>query len=126
MLFISYLNDRKQFVQVNTYNSELTDCLKCSVIQGSKLLSLLYILYTNEITNLNLIMQNKEILSKVIPNKYKHLINMVINSNTDHLTVNYIDDSTNLISHKNEHSLINFLTLYYCLLKQYTWQPTYY
>ena len=36
-----------------------------------------------------------------------------------HLTINYIDDSTNLISDKNRENLICYLTLYYNLLKCY-------
>ena len=45
----SFLSDRKQYVNIDGKESELLDSLKCSVIQGSKLSSLLYILYTNEI-----------------------------------------------------------------------------
>ena len=45
----NYLCDRKQFVVLDTFKSKILPSLQCSVIQGSKLSSLLYILYTNEI-----------------------------------------------------------------------------
>ena len=48
-LLKSYLSNRKQFVQLETYNSDIKNALPCSCVQGSKLSSLLYTLYKNEI-----------------------------------------------------------------------------
>ena len=61
----NYLSNRYQFVQVDTFSSSLMKSLDCSVIQGSKLSSLLYILYTNEIPNLHKLVLTK-IYSPVI------------------------------------------------------------
>ena len=52
-LINDYLTDRKQYVSVDTFDSPVIDSLPCSVIQGSKLSSLLYIIYTNEIPYLH-------------------------------------------------------------------------
>ena len=43
-LLTSYLSDRNQFVMVDTFKSKLNKSLNCSVIQGSKLFSILYII----------------------------------------------------------------------------------
>ena len=42
LLLKSYLTNRKQFVQIETYNSDTIDALPWSCVQGSKLSSLLY------------------------------------------------------------------------------------
>ena len=47
--FKSYLKDRVQYVQVDTAKSKVKVAPPCSIIQGSKLSSLLYTIYTNEI-----------------------------------------------------------------------------
>merc|ERR1712240_729561 len=55
-LLHSFLTDRRQFVNIDSYNSEIIDCPPCSVIQGSKLSSLLYTIYTNKIPQLYTLM----------------------------------------------------------------------
>ena len=52
-LLTNYLSNRYQFVMVDTFKSKLKKSLDCSVIQGSKLSSILYINYTNEIPMLS-------------------------------------------------------------------------
>ena len=49
MLMRSYLTNRKQFVQLETFSSNVTDALPCSCVQGSIISSILYTLYTNEV-----------------------------------------------------------------------------
>ena len=48
-LIKSYLSNRFQYVEVNTFKSEVKNSLDCSCIQGSKLSGLLYNIYTNEV-----------------------------------------------------------------------------
>ena len=91
LLIKSYLSDRKQSVQLETYNSDITSALPCSCIQGSKLSSLLYTLYTNEIP----------LLYKLINNKlYKSITGQdtIEFKNIEHLTVKFVDDSNNVIT----------------------------
>ena len=45
----SFLSGRKQYISIEGRESELIDSLGCSVVQGSKLSSYFYIIYTNEI-----------------------------------------------------------------------------
>ena len=55
-LFPSFLTDRRQYVQIDTFTSTIENSLPCSVVQGSKLSATLYTLYTNEITLLYTLM----------------------------------------------------------------------
>ena len=44
-VIISFLNDRKRFVEIQAFSSPTLDNLPCSVIQGSKLMGFLYMVY---------------------------------------------------------------------------------
>ena len=48
-IFKSFLSNRHKYVSIDGKESEIERYLECSVIQGSKLFSLLYILYMKEI-----------------------------------------------------------------------------
>ncbi len=89
-LFKSYLNNHKQFVEIDTYKSQTKNLPPCSVVQGGKLSGCLYTLYTNEIPLLCNLMHNEWFLkiTKINPIKYKNII---------HITVNFVDDFSNLI-----------------------------
>ena len=52
-LFKSFLTDRRQYVQIDAFNSYITHTPRCGVIQGSKMCGLLYTLYVNEVTNIH-------------------------------------------------------------------------
>ena len=112
ILLKNYMSNRKQFVQIDTFRSDTLDSLNCSVVQGSKLSGILYNLYTNEIPLLHEFMIRKEKNPfKVIHNpKYKKV---------DHLTVNFVDDSTNLISFKETNDIKAYISQYYEILHQY-------
>ena len=56
--------NRYQYVSIDSIDSEVKEALPCSVIQGSKLLSLLYTLYINEVTIINKLMTD-EIYTKL-------------------------------------------------------------
>ena len=112
LLLKSYLTNRKQFVQLVTYNSDTIDALPCSCVQGSKLSSLLYTLYTNEIP----------LLYKLINNKlYKNITgqNIIKFKNIDHLRVNFVDDSNNIITFNDQNQIKTYLEAYYNLIHNY-------
>ena len=118
-LLDSYLTNRCQFTSIDTYDSDIVDSLDCSVIQGSKLSSLLYIIYTNEVpyfhkflTDINWI----DLFNKFTKYKFKDLVDNINFFVIDHLTINFIDDSTNIISSDNATRLIKYLTCYYGLV----------
>ena len=48
-LMLSFLSSRKQFVEIDGIRSDTLQSPDCSVIQGSKLSSLLYTIYVNEV-----------------------------------------------------------------------------
>ena len=106
------MTDRTQFVTIDTYNSEILNSPKCSVIQGSKLSSMFYTLYTNEITKLYKIMNYP--LYKVITGD-----NQCTTEDILHTTSNYVDDSTNIIDSTNINSLQSYINNYYKLLERY-------
>merc|ERR1711873_25446 len=84
-IFKSYLNNRQQFVEIDTYRSKTKTSNNCSVIQGSKLSGILYTIYTNEIPQLYTLMQDSI---------YTEITGMpIINTKgIEHLTVNFVDD----------------------------------
>ena len=59
-LLFSYLKVRTQFRRKETKYSRIKKSANCSVVQCSRLSSLLYILYTNEVPRLKKLMEEKE------------------------------------------------------------------
>ena len=55
----SFLNNRRQYVSIDSMESEILPSPQCSCLQGSKMSSLLYILYTNEIPLLSKLMYSQ-------------------------------------------------------------------
>ena len=96
--------------------------LDCSVVQGSKLSSLLYIIYTNEIPYLHKFLnvnQFSQYASELTNKKHENILGQVINNDIEHMVVNFIDDSTNLISNYSYDKLIKYLTVFYTLIKKF-------
>ena len=89
------------------------DSLNCSTIKGSKLSSLLYIIYTNEIPLLYNIM-NSPIYNKLTSTNCSSNF-----YNINNLVIQYVDDSTNLISSKNINELNSYIEKYFNILKNY-------
>ena len=56
----TFLIDRTQFTELENRQSKVIESLKCSVVQGSKLSSTLYTIYTNEVPRVHLLMKDKE------------------------------------------------------------------
>merc|ERR1712240_493713 len=80
-------------------------------IQGSKLLGILYTIYTNEIPMIHTLM-NDEIFTKITGKA------TIDTKEIEHLTVNFVDDSTNLIISKDTTKLQTYLNNFYILLKK--------
>lgn len=59
------MSNRRQFVELDTFQSLVTQSLNCSVMQGSKLSALLYSIYTNEIPLLHRFMADNELYNKL-------------------------------------------------------------
>ena len=67
------------------------------------------------LTDINLI----DLFNKFTKYKLKDLLDNINFFVIDHLTINYIYDSTNIISSDNATRLIKYLTCYYGLVKQF-------
>ena len=82
-------------------------------IQGSKLSSLLYTLYINEVP----------LLSKLIGTEiYRKLTgDSPINSNniSDHTTIQYVDDSNNIITSDSSLGVAEYINKYFRMLESY-------
>ena len=74
-----------------TQPSEIKPCLPCGVVQGSKLLGLLYTIYANEVPILQNILTNQEVCNTVGAKLYYELP-------VDHSVVNFVDDSNSVIT----------------------------
>ena len=85
--------------------------LDCSVIQGSKMSGLLYTIYTNEIPLLHKIM-NTYLFTKLTG---KPQINT--NNKITHDTINFVDDSTNIISTTEIPLMQDYINSFYLLLE---------
>ena len=82
------------------------------MIQGSKLSALLYTIYTNEIPNLYKLMST-DLFYKITGSIY------VANDKIDHTTINYVDDSTNIITSQCHKILKEYTDNFYKLLQSY-------
>ena len=59
LLFKSYFTDRKQFVQIDHFKSQVKNSLNCGCVQGGKLSGTLYNIYCNEIPIIHKLMNSQ-------------------------------------------------------------------
>ena len=111
-LLTNYLTDRKQYVCLDTFSSDIMDSPECSVIQGSKLSGLLYNLYTNEVPLLHKLM-DKDLFCQITHDKITKYTNVT------HETINFVDDSTSIIAFKDSGQMKKYLEGYYDLIHGY-------
>ena len=106
ILFQSYLADRSQYVELDTFKSSIINVPDCSVVQGGKMSGLLYTLYTNEVINIH---------KMIYMDEYKHLrLNKNIKyKNITHTTINFIDDSSSVVGFPDQNQVKHYLTEYY-------------
>ena len=106
------MTNRRQYVQIDTFTSTIENSLPCSVVQGSELSVTLYTLYTNKITLLYTLM-GTDYYEQITGQK--KMTNIYI----DHIIINYVDDSTNIISSDYNDQLQKYIDQYYLLLTNY-------
>ena len=97
---------------LDTFPSPILESLPCSVCQGSKLSGLFYSIYVNELPNLH---------ELIATETYKELTddNITKFKGISHVTINYVDDSTNVIGFRNIDDISKYLNSYYKLLEKY-------
>ena len=112
-IFKSYFQNRMQYVSLDTFNSKIVNSPKGSCIQGSKMSGTLYNLYVNEVPDIHKLLYDplfKKITGKNTQFRYKGI---------EHITLNYIDDSNNIISCKDHSHIKHYVEDYYLLLHEY-------
>ena len=110
-IFKSFSRNRKEFSTLDTFKSQITYA-SCSVIQGLKHSSQLCKLYINEVPLLQYIFNTQ------IYNQQTHYnIDLI---KIDNVTMNYVDDSTSVISSGNLDNLKECSEYYYKLINIFT------
>ena len=110
-IFKSFSRNRKEFSTLDTFKSWITYA-SYSVIQGLKHSSLIYKLYVNKVPFLQYIFNTQ------IYNQQTHYnIDLI---KIDNVTMNYVDDSTSVISSGNLDSLKECSENYFKLLNIFT------
>ena len=112
-LLESYLSNWQQFVEIDTFRSNLVKNLPCSCIQGSKLSGLLYTIYTLEIPLVQKIMTDP-ILYKAITGIDTPKIKV-----PKHDVDTFVDDSFNCIAFNSTSMIKTYLEKYYELLHSF-------
>merc|ERR1711954_545075 len=102
-LIESYLKDRKFYTEVQGHNGDLKNMPEVSVIQGSKLSSLFYSLFTIDTLRYNVLMEDKKI--------YKQLTgrNMKKHNIISHKIITYVDDTQPIIAAETNEDLKNYI-----------------
>ena len=90
--FESFLSERTQYIELETCKSTVRNANNCSVIQGSKLSSILYSIYTNESCEIKKIMKDEEALRKILNEEPPDF------SEVDHSAYSYVHDTYNCIA----------------------------
>ena len=104
-LMKSYLEERKTFVEIQGYASEVKEVGDKSVVQGSKMASLNYTIYTLDIGKIDELITNPETLK---PNSEpeEHIDEA---DETNHDSVSYVDDLSQLMANKSMLSLQTYI-----------------
>ena len=104
---------RQQYVFIDGMESDLIYSWESSVCQGSKLFLLLYILYTNEIPLLDNITNNDFFTRLTRKDKMTNLTDI------DNYTVQYVDDSTTMISTNDTQDIEKYIDNYFTILEHF-------
>ena len=110
-ILTTYLTNQRAYVELQGFFATLRIMPNCSVIQGSKMSSTLYTIYTLDSTKTNEIMED--------PVKFKEIVkrDLVETNEPDHTSVGYIDDVTHVTGLDNKDELEVYINELYALLK---------
>ena len=111
---LSFLSDREQFVEIDGIRSDTLPSIPCSVIQGSKLSSLLYTIYINEVPLLYKIMNSAKFRLISLRDQFQ-----IYGENISHFAINYIDNTSNSISCNNIVHLQNYINDFFIIVEKF-------
>ena len=100
-------------MSIDSIESNILPSLPCSVIQGSNLPALLYTLYVNEVPKLHELM-GSDIYNEITGEEYGIYYNIIEN-----LTIQYMDDSNNVITSENSNDIEKYINKYFKLVENY-------
>ena len=109
-IFTTYLTGQKAYVEVQGFASRLIDMPDCLVVQGSKLSTTLYTVYTLDSTDVATIMNDKEHFKEVVgkdPDETEEI---------EHNSIGYIDDVTHVTGAESKETQEVYLNNLYSLL----------
>merc|ERR1712240_339477 len=109
-LLRSFLSERYQYVSIDGCLSEVIQSLPCSVIQGSILSALLYMIFINEVTILHKLM-GTDLYGRIM--KESPFRSEAINHNI----ILYVDDSNNIIYGNNPKEIEKYTNSYFKLIE---------
>ena len=107
----TYLMDRNAYVEIQGYTSEVLSQPNCSVVQGSKLSTTLYTIYTLDITEVKKIMTNPEEFKRIVGKDKQQT------TETNVRSTGYINDVTHVVAGINKEDLEIELHNLYSLLE---------
>ena len=112
-LFKSFLSDRINYIELEGFNSEPIPADPCSVIQGSKLSGLLFLIYVNEVPNIHKLIEDKNLMRNMIGETIEP------KGNIEHETENFVDDSASVVSFDDEEDAQPYAEIFIKLLVKF-------
>ena len=100
-LFKSLLENRSSYIELEGFLSKPIMSQSCSVLQGSKLSGILFLIYVNEVPKIHELLKDK-ILTKFIIGEEDDS-----RSKVEHNTINSVDDSGSIVSFEDENEAEN-------------------
>ena len=111
--FQSFLSERTCFVEIETKRSNVRVQKDCSVIQGSKMSSVLYSLFTNEAPEIKKLMEDEVSLKKILKKDDIEIIE------AEHETYAYVDDTYNCVAVNNPEELEVYVNNFFKVLIEF-------
>ena len=115
-LFKSYLKDRNAFVEIQGYFSKKRELGNKSVLQGTKMASFNYNLYTLEVGKLDEVIRNNELHKLLMSTENTE---MEDDKEVDHGAVAYVNDLSQVMAHKNMLVLQGYILKMYELTNKF-------
>ena len=111
-IFTTYLTNRKAYVDVQGFTSRLIDMPDCSGVQGSKLSTTLYTVYTLDSTAVGEVMNDKNHYMEIVGKEPDEV------ESPDHNSIGYIDNVTHVTGTESKEDQEIYLNNLYPLLEK--------
>ena len=99
----SFLEGRKQYVEIQGFKSSVQPIGRCSVLQGTKKSGFYYTLNNLEVVYLREVMKNPKLYKQITGANLKEY------PDEEHETINFVDDSSLLIASSDPTKFTSYL-----------------